>query len=235
MGNARRQIHKGRHVLTDFAGTVIERAPDVLESALEEIRRDGPRALEQAHDFVEKVASGSQDRFASHSPSAGTTLSNLADHGDALARQVRGAAEVRQHANAGLDQAKDLADHVQQRLGRHATKKPVRSVWRRRATFLMLAFGAGVVLNRVLRARSRTTGKEGSSATESGLPSATSGAVKESDPVTAYHTSVPDSGGEGGVYHDRQDCPAGQRIKPEHRVSGTDGRARCKDCELIAS
>jgi hypothetical protein len=48
--------------------------------------------------------------------------------------------------------------------------------------------------------------------------------------VNPYHTSQPEYGGERNVYHDYNDCPAGSRIKSEHRESGKDGRPRCKDC-----
>lgn len=48
--------------------------------------------------------------------------------------------------------------------------------------------------------------------------------------VNPYHTVVPEYGGERDVYHDQSECPAGKRIKPEHRQAGTAGRPRCKDC-----
>jgi hypothetical protein len=51
--------------------------------------------------------------------------------------------------------------------------------------------------------------------------------------VAAYHTSVPEYGGERDVYHDHSDCPAGRRIKPEHRKPGTAGRPKCKDCQRL--
>lgn len=48
--------------------------------------------------------------------------------------------------------------------------------------------------------------------------------------VTAYHTSVPEYGGERDVYHNYNECPAAKRIKPEHRTTGEANRPRCKDC-----
>jgi len=51
--------------------------------------------------------------------------------------------------------------------------------------------------------------------------------------VAAYHTSVPEYGGERNVYHDQSECPAGKRIKSEHRTPGTAGRPKCKDCQNI--
>jgi hypothetical protein len=33
------------------------------------------------------------------------------------------------------------------------------------------------------------------------------------------------------VYHDKKKCPAGERIKKEHRRSGKDGRDRCDLCK----
>jgi hypothetical protein len=51
--------------------------------------------------------------------------------------------------------------------------------------------------------------------------------------VREYHTSVPEYGGERNVYHDQSECPAGRRIKPEHRALGTDNRPKCDDCKRI--
>lgn len=51
--------------------------------------------------------------------------------------------------------------------------------------------------------------------------------------VSPYHTVVPEYGGERDVYHDQSECPAGKRIKAEHRRSGTAGRPKCKDCARL--
>ena len=47
----------------------------------------------------------------------------------------------------------------------------------------------------------------------------------------AYHTDsleYPPSHRE--VYHDHDNCQYGSRIKAEHRLSGTGGKPRCKEC-----
>lgn len=49
--------------------------------------------------------------------------------------------------------------------------------------------------------------------------------------VSPYHTSRPEYGSQRDVYHNQSNCPAGKKIKPEHRVSGTAGRPLCKDCK----
>ena len=49
--------------------------------------------------------------------------------------------------------------------------------------------------------------------------------------VFPYHTDVPEYGDERNVYHDQNKCPAGMRIKAEHRTPGTAGRPKCKDCQ----
>jgi ElaB/YqjD/DUF883 family membrane-anchored ribosome-binding protein len=234
MEKTRPQIHKGRQVLTDLAETVIEKTPDVVETALEELRRDAPQAIEQVRDFVEHLVAGTQDRLASQS-SANTTLSKLADHGDALVKQLPGIDGVRQHASSSLQQAKDLTDQAQQRMGQTPASKSVGHTWRRGAIFLVLGLGVGAILNRLLRAKQRAAGQQELWVTEGQEPSPSFWPVNEAGADTAYHTSVLDSDGDGGVYHDQQDCPAGRRIKSENRVSGTDGRTRCKDCEMIAS
>lgn len=46
--------------------------------------------------------------------------------------------------------------------------------------------------------------------------------------VAAYHTTSPEYPRE--VYHDHDNCHDGKAIKPQHRVSGTGGKPRCKVC-----
>ena len=36
------------------------------------------------------------------------------------------------------------------------------------------------------------------------------------------------------VYHNKESCPDGKRIKREHRIPGTDNRPRCKECDKIS-
>jgi len=49
--------------------------------------------------------------------------------------------------------------------------------------------------------------------------------------VAAYHTNSPEYPPEHReVYHDHSDCKDGKRILPQHRVSGTGGKPRCKEC-----
>jgi hypothetical protein len=56
--------------------------------------------------------------------------------------------------------------------------------------------------------------------------------AKASD--SPYHTnSLEYPAEQREVYHDHNSCPDGKRIKPEHRVSGTDNRRRCKECIKI--
>lgn len=49
--------------------------------------------------------------------------------------------------------------------------------------------------------------------------------------VAPYHTNSREYPPEHrNVYHDHDDCPEGQRIQPRHRLSGTWGKLRCKEC-----
>lgn len=49
--------------------------------------------------------------------------------------------------------------------------------------------------------------------------------------VAAYHTTSTEYPPEHRtVYHDRNDCQGGKMITPPHRVSGTGGKPRCKEC-----
>jgi hypothetical protein len=178
------QVDNGRHTLSELAWNVIEKVPDVVDATLEEIHRDGPLSFGQAHEFVEHVVAGAQDRMTVHNPT-------------------------------------------------DSHKRSVGHAWRRGAAFLIFGFGVGVLVYRRRRAQRRpdisvtatTTGSETA-------PHSTSPASRSDGP---YHTSTADPGSQGGVYHDQESCPAGQRIKPEHRVSGTDGRSLCKDCQSLAS
>jgi hypothetical protein len=49
--------------------------------------------------------------------------------------------------------------------------------------------------------------------------------------VAPYHTNSLEYPPEHrSVHHDHDDCPDGKRIKPQHRLSGTGGKPRCKEC-----
>ena len=50
--------------------------------------------------------------------------------------------------------------------------------------------------------------------------------------VSAYHTNSPEYPRE--VYHDKDTCPDGKRIKPEHRESGTGGKKHCHECYKVS-
>jgi hypothetical protein len=43
-----------------------------------------------------------------------------------------------------------------------------------------------------------------------------------------YHSISPE---DSDVYHDHSDCYEGQKIKPENRAPGEDGRRRCQVCQ----
>ncbi len=40
--------------------------------------------------------------------------------------------------------------------------------------------------------------------------------------TSPWHRRIP-----GSAYHDTTDCPSGQRIRPQNRVTGTGGRPYC--------
>ena len=49
--------------------------------------------------------------------------------------------------------------------------------------------------------------------------------------VAAFHTNSTEYPPEHrNVYHDHDDCHDGKLIKPQHRVNGTGGKLRCKEC-----
>ena len=50
--------------------------------------------------------------------------------------------------------------------------------------------------------------------------------------VDAYNTNSPEyAPSHREVYHDKNTCPTGKQIKPEHRVVGTGEKKHCKDCD----
>jgi hypothetical protein len=48
--------------------------------------------------------------------------------------------------------------------------------------------------------------------------------------VAPYHTTTIERPPERNVHHDHDNCPDGKRILPQHRVNGTGGKPRCKEC-----
>jgi hypothetical protein len=128
-----------------------------------------------------------------------------------------------QYAKAGMGRVQEAADRLDIDLPGPFHKTTRSSRWRRGVPFLALGILAGLVLNRILRSR-----QDGSSEPNELL------SQKDPAMVSPYHTSIEESGDERSVFHDRSDCPAGSRIKPENRVSGTAGRSKCKDCQNIA-
>ena len=51
--------------------------------------------------------------------------------------------------------------------------------------------------------------------------------------VIPYHTTKPEKKGSShrNVYHDRDECPDGSRIKQENLVMGTGERPQCDWCK----
>jgi len=53
--------------------------------------------------------------------------------------------------------------------------------------------------------------------------------------VAPYHTNSPEyEPKHREVYHDKDTCPDGKRIKLQHRVSGTGGKNHCKECDKVS-
>jgi hypothetical protein len=53
--------------------------------------------------------------------------------------------------------------------------------------------------------------------------------------VAPYHTNskeYPEA--EREVYHDKDTCPDGKRIKSWHRENGTGGKRKCKECPKVS-
>jgi hypothetical protein len=53
--------------------------------------------------------------------------------------------------------------------------------------------------------------------------------------VQPYHTNSPEYPPKHReVYHDKDTCPDGKRIKPEHKERGTGGKQHCKECPKVS-
>jgi hypothetical protein len=51
-------------------------------------------------------------------------------------------------------------------------------------------------------------------------------------PYTASYYSVAST--DPAVYHDKSNCPDGERIKPENKRYGTDNRRHCEECPKVS-
>jgi hypothetical protein len=218
------QAEAGSHVLSDLARSAMEKAPEVVEGTLDELGRDIPHAFAQARELVEQVATEAQERIAMDNPSEGGPLQKLVNH--AVVGTFPRMDDARRYTNTGKPQAHGVVKRARGR-GRGTPMKSSGHVWRGRVTFMVLGLGVGVIVNRALKARHRSEAVE--------APTSSTPARSRESESNPYHTVNADSGGAGGVYHDREDCPAGKRILSEHRVSGTGGRDRCKECQNLAS
>jgi hypothetical protein len=179
-----------------------------IGNARDALERVGSVVVEKAPDVIEATKAG---------------LRSVADRGEDLAAVLPAGEDLGQYAKAGVGRVQGAADRLEIDLPGPFHKTTRSSRWRRGVTFLALGILAGLVLNRILRSR-----QYGSS--EPNLLS-----QKEPGMVGPYHSRMGESGDERSVFHDRSDCPAGSRIKPENRVSGTAGRSKCKDCRNIAA
>jgi hypothetical protein len=53
--------------------------------------------------------------------------------------------------------------------------------------------------------------------------------------VSPYHTNSPEYPPQHReVYHDKDTCPDGKRIKREHREEGTGGKQHCRECDKVS-
>jgi hypothetical protein len=181
-----------------------------IDNARHALERVGNVVIEKVPDVIEATKAG---------------LRSVAEHGEALAAVLPANEDLGHYAKAGMRRVQDAADHLDIDLPGPFQKSARSSRWRRGLTFLALGIFAGLVLNRVLRDRHQGSASEANEL------------LSQKDPgmVDPYHTSVEEAGDERSVFHDRSDCPAGSRIKPENRVAGTAGRSKCKDCQNIAA
>jgi hypothetical protein len=52
--------------------------------------------------------------------------------------------------------------------------------------------------------------------------------------MNTYHTDSPEYPPQHReVFHDKENCPDGKRIKAEHRKPGTGGKQHCLECYKV--
>ncbi len=220
------QADVGRQALGNAAKSAIQRVPQVVAGARDEAHREAGPARGHARDLLDGLVGSLGDAVSAPQWIGADTLDDVVRSGSALIAKVPSAIAAGAQANRGARQASGIARDARRRLRRQSRGiKSTRRMWLRRSTTLLVGIGIGVIVMRVLKVK-------GQSIFDDAPASSTVRPPQERGPE-AYHTSSVDPGGTGGVYHDREDCPAGQRILPEHRVSGTGGRNRCKDCESL--
>ena len=183
---------------------------------------DDGTAIGNARDVLERVGNVVAEKVPEVIETTKAGLRSVADHGEALAAVLPAPEDLGQYAKVGMGRVQGAADRLDMDLPGPFHKATRSFRWRRGVTFLALAILAGLALNRILRSRQYGS----SEPTE---------LLSQKDPgiVGPYHSRMAESGDERSVFHDRSDCPAGSRIKPENRVSGTAGRSKCKDCQNI--
>jgi hypothetical protein len=220
----RAQADMGSQALSDLARSAVEKAPDVVEGTLDQLGRDIPHAFGQARELVEQIAAGVQEGIAMDNPIETGGLQKLRNHG--VVGTFSSIDDARRYSHSGIRQEHGLANHARRR-GRATPMQSSGHAWQRRVAFIVLGLVVVVIVNRALKTRHRSEAVE--------APTSSTPPGPHQSESTPYHTVISESGGAGGVYHDREDCPAGRRILPEHRVSGTGGRDRCKDCQSLSS
>ena len=53
--------------------------------------------------------------------------------------------------------------------------------------------------------------------------------------VSPFHTNSPEyPPSHREVYHDKDTCPDGKRIKREHKEYGTGNKKHCKECDKVS-
>jgi hypothetical protein len=186
---------------------------DMGSHALSDLARS---AMEKAPDVVEATV----DELHRSIPHAFGQAHEL---GEQIATGVQ--ERIAMH-DIGVRQAHSLAKRARRPVGRPPMKSSGHA-WRRTVSFIVFGLAVSVIVHRALKTRRRSEVVD--------VPTSSMPPRSHQSESTPYHTVSSDSGGAGGVYHDREDCPAGKRILSEHRVSGTGGRNRCKDCQSLAS
>jgi hypothetical protein len=218
------QAGLAREALAELAEDVIDRAPKLVNAATDELRSVGLQVGDQAQRMAEKVTAEARNRRLSDRrvpKRAKVQWRNVQKHGADFVDALPSADDLRAYTDGARGRV-----HLPGPMSKKTKQAKVRTLaWRKWSLLLGGALVAGFVVRRLVRG----------SGTDSKYEARSPASREAKNATGAYYTSTVDSDNERSVYHDRDDCPAGRRIAAGHRISGTDGRAKCKECQALGS
>jgi hypothetical protein len=154
------QLEAARSAASDFAESVIERAPEVLNAVVDDIRGGPPG--DDAVRFASNLAKGLSARLQTEAPKAKAGLESALKRGEQIIDGLPTHDEVRHSVDDAWRQSRARADQVARTLPGANGKSTRTRFWRRVAILGALGVGVGLALGRVFRSKG-PEGEAGSS------------------------------------------------------------------------